>query len=412
MLAANAAKVAAPPPPPKPHAGAPPGEPSPQPLLQQDKQDELHQNERSDNVRAGEGLLPVGHGEPARPAPGPAAAPAPAAPAPADRPAAAAAPGAAAPGAAAAEGDIVHAEGSGEGEGFDNNEQEGEFPPDEAMAAAEARAKAAEDRAEAAAARAEAAEREAAAAANRAEAAESRAAKAEANLKLIEQEATGTCDLIAKLEKEVKELRKQVEKKNPVTSGSTSLSPKPTAEPRHSVPVRPNPISALKKPAGGRLGEVDSDEEEELMRLEAGSPEAAPSKEPPSTAQPAAKRLKSSHEPPAAKQAKPSAKPPAPPRLSKSPRQAANLAAAANELVCYFQGRELPSGEGYICHRPLTKASLRSCAGPKCLHGPGGTPAFFHLWCFHNYYEETELTLPGDLEPFHCPECEDPRARH
>jgi coiled-coil-helix-coiled-coil-helix domain-containing protein 2 len=362
MLAANAAKVAAPPPPPKPHAGAPPGEPSPQPLLQQDKQDELHQNERSDNVRAGEGLLPVGDGEPARPAPGRAAAPAPAAPAPADRPAAAAAPGAAAPGAAAAEGDIVHAEESGEGEGFDNNEQEGEYPPDEAMAAAEARAKAAEDRAEAAAARAEAAEREAAAAANRAEAAESRAAKAEANLALIEQEATGTCDLIAKLEKEVKELRKQVEKKNPVTSGSTSLSPKPTAEPRHS-------------------------------------------------AQPAAKRPKSSHEPPAAKQAKPSAKPPAPPRPSKSPRQAANLAAAANERVCYFQGRELPSGEGYICHRPLTKASLRSCAGPKCLHGPGGTPAFFHLWCFHNYYEETELTLPGDLEPFHCPECEDPRAR-
>ena len=417
MMAANAAKVAASPPQPQPQLQPqPPGEPQPQPLLPQDKQDELHQNEGSLNMRAGEDLLPVGDGGAIGPGPGPAAAPAPAAPAPADRPAAAAAPGAAAPGAAAAEGDIVHAEGSGEGEGFDNNEQEGEFPPDEAMAAAEARAKAAEDRAEAAAARAEAAEREAAAAANRAEAAESRAAKAEADLKLIEQEATGTCDLIAKLEKEVKELKQQLEKKkNPVTSGSSSSSPKPAAVPKHPVPVRSAPISALKKPAGP-LGEVDSDEDEEQRRLEAGSPEAAASNELPAarataaaTAEPPA-AMPPATKPLAAKRPQPSPAPRPPP---KSPRLIEK--AAARPSKCYFDGRELDSGE-YRCTRDpiVSSGKMRLCSAPSCLAGPDAcSAAAFHPFCYFDYYNILgQFSLSVDFTPFQCPACDDPAKSH
>ena len=417
-MAANAAKVAAPPPQPQPQPQPqPPGEPQPQPPLPQDKQDELHQRSGSLNVRAGE--LPVGDGEAIGPGPGPAAAPAPAAAALADRPAVAAAPGAAAPGAAAAEGDIDSVPGSGEGEGFDNNEQEGEFPPDEAMAAAEARAKAAEDRAEAAAARAEAAEREAAAAANRAEAAESRAAKAEANLSLLEEELTGMCDLTVKLQKEVKELKQQLAKKPSATASSSSVassskraatveSPKQGAKPRHPVPSKAATVQANDEPGSptpGPLGRVDGVEEAEIHRLEAGEQSnLIPAAElPAAVLAPVTKPL-------AAKRPQPS---PAPRPPSKSPRLIEK--AAAHPSKCYFDGRELDSGE-YKCTRdPIVSSSkMRLCSAPSCLAGPDAcSAAAFHPFCYFDFYNILgQFSLSGDFTPFQCPACDDPAKSH
>ena len=345
---------------------------------------------------------------PAPPPPPPIPPPAgSAAPAPdlADRPAVVAA-AAGAPGAAI--GDPDHSEQESEEDlGFDNGDQDELFRSGEAMAAAEARAEVAETKAEAAAKRAEEAEA-------KAEAAESRAAKAEAHLSLLEEELTGMCDLTVKLQKEVKELKQQLEKKkNPGTSGSSSLSPKPAAVPKHPVPVRSAPISALKKPAGP-LGEVDSDEDEEQRRLESGSPEAAASNElprataaataePPATMPPATKPL-------AAKRPQPS---PAPRPPSKSPRLIEK--AAAHPSKCYFDGREIDSGE-YRCTRdPIVSSSkMRLCSAPSCLAGPDATSAAaFHPFCYFDYYNILgQFSLSGDFTPFQCPACDDPAKSH
>ena len=89
---------------------------------------------------------------------------------------------------------------------------------------------------------------------------------------------------------------------------------------------------------------------------------------------------------------------------AKSPR----LAAAANLVSCYFQKRVLPAGGEYLCTRELSQKYLTLCTNPACMHNQDGTRATFHIWCYHEYYDACELTLPSQFNPSQCPKCDDP----
>jgi len=275
----------------------------------------------------------------------------------------------------------------------------------------------------------------------RAQQAEARAQQAEALSAEYEEKLTKMCDMNDKLEKDLKDLKLQLAKKQSSTASSSSMagssSTAPTASsssmagssstapsagskatilpqkqkatPKHPAPAIYNPIPGTTQPGSpsrGPIGRVDSDEEVEIQRLEGRGESSTLS---------AAARAAASAEPPAAKP--PPAEPPAakpPKRPLPSPAQAAappkspRLAASAHPVKCYFDGLDLPNGE-YHCHRPQIAKNMRLCRAPNCMEGPSRcSAASFHLHCYFDYYTDKMVDLSKDWNPFRCPVCEDP----
>ena len=427
-MAANAAKVAAPPQPPQPKPLPPPGVPPPQPVLPQDKQDELHQNEGSDNVRAredgyGDGGPAVGDGRPAGPAPGPAPAPAPAAPALAVPEVLEQPPGPVpAPGAqvlAATEHENVNEE---EDVDFDLEEE----PDGLSSLEIEHQLKEAQAKVDAAEARAKNRFKEAKEATARAVAAETRADKAEALGAQLEAGLTKMCDLNVKLQDELKEVKQQLAKKPSTTASSSSLASssstaeskpvaivpsKQGAKPRHDVPSKATTVQANDEPGSptrGPIGRVDGGEDAEIRRVEAGEQSnLIPAAELPATVPPATTPLAT--KPLAAKRPQPGPAEAA----KKSPRLIEK--AAAHPSKCYFDGRELDSGEYRCTREPIVSSSkMRLCIAPSCLAGPDAcSAAAFHPFCYFDYYNILgQFSLGQDFTPFQCPACDDPAKSH
>jgi hypothetical protein len=186
----------------------------------------------------------------------------------------------------------------------------------------------------------------------------------------------------------------------------TILPQKQRATAKHPAPAIYNPIPGTTQPGSpsrGPIGQVDSDEEAEMQRLEgrgesstlSAAASAAASDEPPAAKPPPA-------EPPAAKPLK--RPPPNPAQAAKSPR----LAASAHPVKCYFHGLELTAGE-FHCHRPQTAATMRLCAAPNCMESQSKcSAASFHYQCYFDYYTEKMIDLSSDWNPFRCPACDDP----
>ena len=276
----------------------------------------------------------------------------------------------------------------------------------------------------------------------RAQQAEARAQQAEALCAEYEEKLTKMCDMNDKLEKDLKDIKLQLGKKQSSTAssssmagssstapsassssmarGSSSTAPsagskltilpqKQKATPKHPAPAIYNPIPGTTQPGSpsrGPIGQVDSDEEAEMQRLEgrgesstlSTAASAAASDEPP-----AAKP--SPAEPPAAKPLK---RPQPNPAQAAAPPKSPRLVASAHPVKCYFDGLDLPGGE-YHCHRPQIAKNMRLCCAPNCMEGPSKcSAAAFHLHCYFDYYTEKMVDLSKDWNPFRCPECDDP----
>ena len=260
----------------------------------------------------------------------------------------------------------------------------------------------------------------------RAQQAEARAQQAEALCAEYEEKLTKMCDMNDKLEKDLKDIKLQLGKKQSSTAssssmaGSSSTAPsagskatilpqKQKATPKHPAPAIYNPIPGTTQPGSpsrGPIGQVDSDEEAEMQRLEgrgesstlSTAASAAASDEPP-----AAKP--SPAEPPAAKPLK---RPQPNPAQAAAPPKSPRLVASAHPVKCYFDGLDLPGGE-YHCHRPQIAKNMRLCCAPNCMEGPSKcSAAAFHLHCYFDYYTEKMVDLSKDWNPFRCPVCDDP----
>ena len=285
----------------------------------------------------------------------------------------------------------------------------------------------------------------------RAQQAEARAQQAEALSAEYEEKLTTMCDMNDKLEKDLKDIKLQLAKKQSSTASSSSMAGSSSTAPsassssmagssstapsagskltilpqkqrataKHPAPAIYNPIPGTTQPGSpsrGPIGRVDSDEEAELRRLEgrdqgsqlhAGTSNELPTAEPP--AEPAAPAEPPASKPPAAKPTSAAKRPQQPtPDLSANQPKSPRLQASAHPVKCYFDGLDLPTGE-FHCHRQQIAAKMRLCCAPKCMEGPTKcSAAAFHYQCYFDYYMEKMVDLHKDWNPSRCPACDDP----